>query len=161
MLAAAGQDQPDERLKVLVLQALAYQAQGETAPALAALGKALALAEPGSFIRTFVDEGPPMAALLRNAERRGIAPAYVGHLLAGFGPAENRAPVTQRLSEPLSDRELEVLRLLGSELSGPEIARRLSVSLNTLRSHTKNIFTKLGVTSRRAAVRRAEELHLI
>ena len=68
--------------------------------------------------------------------------------------------IPQPLLEPLRERELEVLRLLGSELSGPEIALRLSVSLNTLRSHTKNIFTKLGVTNRRAAIRRAEELHL-
>lgn len=157
---AEAKNRPDERLKVLVLEALAYQAQGQTAPAMAALGEALALGEPGGFIRTFVDEGQAMAALLREVEKRGIAQSYVGQILAGFGPVEDRRPVTQRLSEPLSDRELEVLRLLGSELSGPEIALRLSVSLNTLRSHTKNIFTKLAVTNRRAAVRRAEELHL-
>jgi LuxR family maltose regulon positive regulatory protein len=153
-------DQPDERLKVLVLEALAYQAQGLTAPAVAALGEALALGEPGSFIRTFVDEGQAMAAVLREVEKRGIAQTYIGHILEQFGPVEDHVPVTQRLPELLSDRELEVLRLLGSELSGPEIALQLSVSLNTLRSHTKNIFTKLGVSNRRAAVRRAEELDL-
>jgi LuxR family maltose regulon positive regulatory protein len=157
---AEEKNQPDVRVRVLVLEALAYQAQGQTAPAVAAAGEALAMAEPGGFIRTFVDEGPAMAALLREVAKRGIAPTYVGQVLAIFGRVENRAPVTQRLSEPLSDRELEVLRMLGSDLSGPEIAHRLSVSLNTLRSHTKNIFTKLGVTTRRAAVRRSEELQL-
>ncbi len=69
-------------------------------------------------------------------------------------------PANSRLVEPLSEREIEVLRLLRSELSGPEIAQQLVVSLNTLRTHTKNIFNKLGVNNRRAAVRRAEELDL-
>ncbi|MCC6192501.1 MAG: LuxR family transcriptional regulator [Anaerolineales bacterium] len=153
-------DQPDGRLKVLVLQALALQAQGETAPALVAMGEALALAEPGGFIRTFVDEGPAMASLLREVEKRGIAQGYAARILAGFEPVENGAPITQRLSEPLSDREREVLSLLGSELDGPAIARELNVSMNTLRTHTKNIYTKLGVNNRRAAVRQAEELEL-
>ena len=77
-----------------------------------------------------------------------------------MGSAEDRTPVKQVLIEPLSERELEVLRLLGTGLNGPEIARELIVSLNTMRTHTKNIYSKLGVTNRRAAVRRAEELDL-
>jgi LuxR family maltose regulon positive regulatory protein len=71
------------------------------------------------------------------------------------------ATLDQPLIEPLSERELEVLLLLGSELDGPEMARELTVSLNTLRTHTKSIYAKLGVNSRRAAVRRAAELDLL
>ena len=70
-------------------------------------------------------------------------------------------PARQRLVEPLSERELDVLRLLGSDLDGPDIARELTVSLNTLRTHTKSIYAKLGVNSRRAAVRQAAELNLL
>jgi LuxR family maltose regulon positive regulatory protein len=192
--AAEAKGRTDERLKLLVVQGLALQAQGENEQAVTALGEALALAEPGGFIRTFVDEGPPMEQLLSEAAARGIRPDYVGRLLAAFGqptgiqlaphdaPAASRAYPARRnagrgtgstgrgaplmqgaqpLVEPLSARELEVLRLLGTELNGPAMARELGVSLNTLRSHTKNIFTKLEVTNRRAAVHRAEELGLL
>jgi LuxR family transcriptional regulator, maltose regulon positive regulatory protein len=86
---------------------------------------------------------------------------YVGWLLRSGGSAPPRATATGGLVEPLSDREGDVLRLLASELTGPEIARELVVSLNTVRTHTKNIYAKLGVTSRRAAVRRAGELGLL
>ena len=86
--------------------------------------------------------------------------AYIDRLIAAFGDAPMR-PAKQPLIEPLSDRELEVLRLLAGDLDGPDIARELYISLNTLRTHTKNIFAKLGVTSRRAAVTRAKELGLI
>lgn len=153
---------PDERLKVLVLHSVALQAQGEKDQAVQQLGEVLALAEPGGFIRSFLDEGPPMAALLREAAKQDIAPNYVGQLLAAFGKAEGTTtPATQLLIEPLSERELEVLRLLGTELTGPELARELMVSLNTLRTHTKNIYSKLGVNNRRAAYRRALELDLL
>jgi LuxR family maltose regulon positive regulatory protein len=148
-------------IEILVLQALAHQAQGDIPPALVPLERALALAEPEGYVRIFVDEGPPMAALLREAAKHGTAPNYVGQLLTAFGKAEGPTPVAQLLIEPLSERELEVLRLLGSELNGPEIARELMVSLNTMRTHTKNIYSKLGVNNRRAAVRRAEELDLL
>jgi LuxR family transcriptional regulator, maltose regulon positive regulatory protein len=151
----------DEQLKVLVLQALALQAQGENELAAQALGKALALAEPGGFIRTFVDEGPAMAVLLRGAAKHATAPNYVSQLQAAFGQSEGRTPVTQPLVEPLSERELDVLRLLRTELNGPEMAAQLGVSVSTLRTHTQNIFGKLGVNNRRAAVRRAEELKLL
>ena len=102
-----------------------------------------------------------MAALLREAAKHGSAPNYVSQLRAAFGKAGGRTPVTQSLVEPLSARELEVLGLLRTELNGPEIARELMVSLNTMRTHTKNIYSKLGVNNRRAAVRRAEELDLL
>jgi len=102
-----------------------------------------------------------MAALLREAAKHGTAPIYVTQLRAAFGKAEGRRAVTQPIIEPLSERELEVLRLLGTELNGPEIARELMVSPNTMRTHTKNIYSKLGVHNRRAAVRRAAELNLL
>ena len=111
-----------------------------------------------------------MIALLEDARRRGQSPAYVGRLLAAFegrtvaDRPSGRPPtgrVRQLLIEPLSERELEVLRLLATDLDGPDIARELGVSLNTMRTHTKNIFAKLGVNSRRAAVRRADEIGLL
>ena len=125
-----------------------------------ALQQALSLAEPEGYVRMFVDEGPPMTVLLEGAAKHGIAPNYVRQLLTALGSARARTPVKQVLIEPLSQRELEVLRLLRTDLNGPEIAGELIVSLNTLRTHTKNIFSKLGVNNRRAAVRRAEELDL-
>jgi LuxR family transcriptional regulator, maltose regulon positive regulatory protein len=150
---------------ILVLQALAYEAHGDVASALQFLERALILAEPEGYVRIFVDEGLPMATLLREASKHSITPNYVSQLRAAFGKVEhligNITPVTPLLIEPLSERELQVLRLLGTELDGPEIARELMVSLNTMRTHTKNIYNKLGVNSRRAAVRRAQELDLL
>ncbi len=153
---------PSERLKVLVLLAVAHHAHGETDKAVQILGEARVLAKPHDFIRLFVDEGPPMKTLLREAAKRGITPNYVGQLRAAFGEDEagGKTAVSQPLIAPLSERELEVLKLLGTDLSGPEIAHQLMVSLNTLRTHTKNIYTKLGVNNRRTAVRRAKELGL-
>ncbi|HEY6406245.1 MAG TPA: LuxR C-terminal-related transcriptional regulator, partial [Ktedonobacteraceae bacterium] len=147
-------------IEILVLQALAHQTQGDTPAALMPLERALTLAEPEGYVRMFVDEGPPMALLLEEAAKHGIAPHYVRHLLTALGSTSDRTPVKQGLIEPLSERELEVLRLLATGLNGPEIARELVVSLNTMRTHTKNIYSKLGVNNRRAAVRRAEELDL-
>jgi len=148
-------------IEILILQALAREVQDDTPSALLSLDRTLTLAEPEGYVRIFVDEGQPMAELLLEAEKHGIAPNYVGQLQAAFGKAESTMPVDQHLIEPLSKRELEVLRLLGTELSGPEIARVLMVSTNTMRTHTKNIYSKLGVHNRRAAVRRAEELDLL
>jgi LuxR family maltose regulon positive regulatory protein len=148
-------------IEILVLQALAHQAQGCLSLALAPLEGALSLAEPEGYVRIFANEGQPMAALLQEVAQHGTVPNYASRLRAVFEKAEGRAPVTQLMSEPLSDREFEVLRLLGTDMSGPEIARTLVVSLSTLRTHTQNIYGKLGVNNRRAAVRRAEELHLL
>ena len=101
-----------------------------------------------------------MASLLRALAKQGTARNYVRRLLAAVSETEQDSPVKQALIEPLSERELDVLRLLGTDLDGPDIARELMVSLNTMRTHTKNIYAKLAVTSRRAAVRRAAELGL-
>jgi LuxR family maltose regulon positive regulatory protein len=148
-------------IEILVLQALAHHAQGDIPRALAPLERALALAETEGYVRIFVDEGPPMAELLREAAKHGTAPNYVRELRAAFGKAEGQRSVNQLPVERLSKRELEVLGLLKTELNGPEIARELVVSLATIRTHTQNIYSKLGVNNRRAAVRRAEELDLL
>ncbi len=146
-------------IDALIVQALGSHARGDVSAALASFGAALEHAEPEGYVRVFVDEGHPMAALLREATRRGVAPSYVSLLEAAIASAGRTR--RQPLVEPLSDRELEVLRLLATALSGPEIADQLVVSLNTIRSHTKAIFAKLGVNSRRAAVSRASELDLL
>jgi LuxR family maltose regulon positive regulatory protein len=154
-------------IEILILQALAHQAQGDLPRALASLERALTLAEPQGYLQVFIDEGPPMAELLTGMKVEGRTVKqkdYIHKLLAAFGTQREVQPSAlslQPLTEPLSERELEVLRLLGTELSGPEIARKLSVSLNTVRTHTKNIYSKLGANNRRAAIRRAEELDLL
>jgi LuxR family maltose regulon positive regulatory protein len=103
-----------------------------------------------------------MASLLRTMARRGAPGDHVRRLLdAGEAPVDHPRRLAPGLVEPLSDRELQVLRLLGSDLDGPAIARELVVSLNTLRTHTRNIYAKLGVNSRREAVRQAGELELV
>jgi LuxR family maltose regulon positive regulatory protein len=162
LLAAEEGARTGSVIHILVLQALAHQMQGNLGAARVALERALALAEPETYVRVFVDEGSPMAVLLREAAKHGIAPNYVRQLLAAFPRADDTTPLKQISSEiePLTERELEVLRLLATDLDGPDIARELVVSLNTMHTHTKNIYAKLGVNTRRAAVRRAEELHL-
>ena len=148
-------------LEILVLQALAHQAGGDMPAALAALERTLTLAEREGYVRIFVDEGSPMGSLLRAAAKKGTGASYVRRLLNAIDQTAYGMPVDQGLIEPLSERELDVLRLLGTDLDGPDIARELIVSLNTVRTHTKNIYAKLGVNSRRAAVRRAQELDLL
>ena len=148
-------------IEILILQALAHQTLGDVPAALTALERVMTLAEPEGYVRVFADEGPPMAALLKAGAKQGISRLYARRLLAAMSEAEHDSPVTQALIDPLSERELDVLRLLGSELNGPAIARELMVSLNTVRTHTKNIYAKLAVSSRRAAVRRAQELDLL
>ncbi len=152
------------RLEVLVVQALARHAAGDDAGAFEALDAAIELGEAEGYVRVFVDEGPAMTRLLKAAAKRPAAPGHLQELIrasSGATPSATPLPANQGLVEPLSEREMEVLRLLRSDLDGPGMARELVVSVNTLRTHTKNIYAKLGVGSRRAAVRRAEELHLI
>jgi LuxR family maltose regulon positive regulatory protein len=154
-------------VEIRMLQALVQDAQGRRPQALQTLGEAWAQApEPDCYVRLFLDEGAPMMDLLREAGRKGLAGDRARRLLslsaAGDGePAGERQRFVPPSAEPLTDRELQVLKLLDSELSGPQIARELFVSPNTLRTHTKHIFTKLEVTTRRAAVGRARELGLI
>jgi LuxR family maltose regulon positive regulatory protein len=151
-------------IEILVLQALAHEMRGDLPAALMPLARALTLADPEGYVRIFVDEGPPMVRLLEAAAKGGNAPGDMRQLLAAFGQPVLTAPAKESLRtqiEPLSQRELDVLRLLATDLDGPEIARELIVSLNTLRTHTRNLYSKLGVNNRRAAVKRAEELQLL
>ncbi len=161
--AAESGGRVERTIEVLVVQALAQHAAGQEADALATLQRAIGLAEPEGFVRVFADEGAPMATLLDIAIREGIAPHFAPGLRAAIATASVGAPggSAPALVERLSERELEVLHLLQGDLDGPEIARQLVVSLNTVRTHTKNIYAKLGVNSRRAAVRRAVELELL
>lgn len=166
--AAEAAERMGSALEILVLQALAHQMRGDLHAALIPLQHALILAEPEGYARVFLDEGPAMAQLLREAETRGSMPGYAGRLLgATEGDRYERAgaprlPSPQTtLVEPLSQRELEILRLFNTDLSGPEIARELVIALSTLRTHTKAIYGKLNANSRRAAVKRANELGLI
>ena len=148
-------------IEILVLQALAQQDQGRGALGLDQLGRALALAEREGYVRSFVAEGSPLADMLGRAASRGITPDYVRRLLDAFGRGDRSSARRQGLVETLSERELDVLRLLASELDGPAIASELVVGLSTVRTHTKSIYSKLGVNSRRAAVRRGEQLGLL
>jgi LuxR family maltose regulon positive regulatory protein len=157
-------------IEILVLQALAHHAQSDLSAALLPLQQALTLAEPQGYVRIFLDEGSPMAQLLREAAARRILPDYTGKLLAACEAEQQTSagkahlptsPDSLPLIEALSQRELEVLRLFKTELSGPEIAQELVVALSTIRTHTKSIYSKLNVTNRRAAVKRAAELDLI
>ena len=161
LLSAEAGGRTGRVIEILVLRALVHQALGDLPAAFGFLDRAVTLAEPEGYVRVFADEGPPMTSLLREAAKQGPRRDYARRLLAAASRIERNGPVEQALIEPLSDRELDVLRLLGGELDGPAIARELMVSLNTMRTHTKNIYAKLAVTNRRAAVRRAAELNLL
>jgi len=158
----------DERLKVLVLQSVALHAKGEKEQAVQLVGDAIALAEPGGFIRIFVDEGPLMAKLLYAALDRGISIDYVRKLLASFSSPETEQTdsarsnvVEQDLIEPLSDRELEVLQLIAEGLTNPEIASRLYLSTHTVKVHARNIYSKLAVRNRTQAVTKGKALGIL
>jgi len=146
-------------IEALVLRALA-QARGDRQGSVATVEQALLRAEAEGYVRVFADEGPAMVALLHAVSARGAAGRHAQRVLVAVAERSGVAPPRHGLVEELSSRERDVLRLLRSELSGPEMARELLVSLNTLRTHTKNIYLKLGVTNRREAVRRAVELGL-
>ncbi|MBN1284737.1 MAG: hypothetical protein JXB47_05000 [Anaerolineae bacterium] len=153
-------------LELWALKALARHGQGDTGGALAALGRALALGEPEGYARVFIDEGEPMASLLYEAAAHGVAPEYAGRLLAAFAgsaplPAHPHAPDSGEMIEPLSERELEVLRLLAEGFSNREIAEKLFLSPNTVKRHNGSIYGKLGVGSRTQAIARAKALGIL
>ena len=179
--AAADPNRAGSLLEIGVLRALAHQQRGDRQQALTDLERALTRAlEPESYVRLFLDEGAPILALLNDvASRESTEPDSIEYdaldrharrLLSAAGTGQRtmsgaskdvRRGAREELADPLSDRELEVLRLLDSELTGPEIARQLYVSVNTLRTHTKRIFTKLDVNTRAAAVRRGHQFGLL
>jgi LuxR family maltose regulon positive regulatory protein len=146
-----------------LVRALAHHANGDADAAAADLAVALTDGVPAGYCRLFLDEGQPMAELLGLLARAAAPDArtHAEHLLAAAHRPSAPAPARRASEEELSEREREVLRLLATELSGPEIARHLFVSVNTLRTHTKHIFSKLDVNTRRSAVRRAAELGLL
>jgi LuxR family maltose regulon positive regulatory protein len=157
-------------IEILILQALANQMREDIPAALSALERALKLAEPEGYVRMFLDEGADMETLLRKAATGKLMPDYTGKLLSAFeaerkgireGTPPSATPASGSLIEALSQRELDILRLFKTELSGPEIAQELVIALSTVRTHTKSIYNKLNVNSRREAVKRAIELGLI
>ncbi|MFD0670100.1 LuxR C-terminal-related transcriptional regulator [Cohnella sp. GCM10027633] len=160
-----------ERLRAIIAQALALHALGNKAQAVRLLGEALAVAEAGGFVRTFVDEGPRMARLLADAGSAGISPNAIRKLKEAFDAEDRRNGAgearnsgrsrTASLLEPLSEREMEVLRLIAQGLSNEEIGKRLYLALSSVKGHNQNIFGKLQVGRRTEAVARARELGLL
>jgi LuxR family maltose regulon positive regulatory protein len=166
-------------IEVLALKALAFQAENDTASALKMLGQALFLAEPEGYCRTFVDEGPSMAALLAQCllqpghsadQMRPFSAEYVNQLLAAFPPHEPEpgaapsspaSPALAYLPDPLNDREIEVVNLLAAGLTTPEIADRLILAPSTIKWHLRNIYSKLGVHRRSEAIAQARTLGLL
>jgi LuxR family maltose regulon positive regulatory protein len=165
-------------ISVLALQALALHQQGSDREGLGTLARALRLAEPEGFVRSFVAKGAPMRELLELAQDRQAAPGYVARLLRAFAPWAGQGPVTAsvavgpqhtsspgqvaaRLVEPLSDRELEVLELLAMGMTNREIGERLYIAPGTVKAHTASIYGKLDVHSRMQAVARAHELGIL
>jgi LuxR family maltose regulon positive regulatory protein len=148
-------------IEILLLQALAHGAQGDIPAALVPLERALTLAEPEGYVRIFVDEGPPMARLLSEARRHGLLPEYTRKLLTAFGQPAPSEPAAPAIAEPLSQRELEVLRLIAEGLSNREISERIYLALDTVKGHNRRIFAKLGVQRRTEALSRARDLGLL
>lgn len=153
----------DDRLAARIVAALAHHARGEAEAAIATLSEALQLAEPGDLIRTFLDEGAPMARLLGDAAARATLPPIARRVLQGFDgapPAPTGVPPLQE-AEALSEREREVLRFIAQGLSNHEIGQRLHLALSTVKGHNMRIFEKLQVRRRTEAVARARELGLV
>jgi LuxR family maltose regulon positive regulatory protein len=167
-------------LEVMILQALAYQADNHTDLAVSALEKALILAEPEGYMRIFLDEGAWMAKLLQQIEEHTVVPDYVTSLIKTFESEQKASPVIHNISskgklaafqqlsppippliEPLSQREIEVLQLIADGASNPEIASTLFITTNTVKKHISSLFSKMDAVSRTQAVRRGQLLGLI
>jgi LuxR family maltose regulon positive regulatory protein len=178
LTAAETGDRTTRVIEILALQALVCQAKDDVPRAMAALQRALTLAESGGFFQVFVDEGPSMGLLLHEAASRGMAPDYARRLLVAFPvtqpasavssvpyvgppPSDDPRPPPSPLVEPLSQREIEVLELIAEGLTNPEIAARLYLALNTVKAHTRNIYGKLDVHSRTQAIARSRQLGLL
>jgi LuxR family maltose regulon positive regulatory protein len=158
--AATQSQRAGDLVAILALLALARAAQGAEERAQVILEEALRLGEPANYVRLFVDLGPPMARLLREAAVEGIALDYVTRLLAAFAESEQSSQAAG-LVEPLSERELEVLRLIAAGLTNREIAEQLVIAYGTAKRHASNIYGKLAVDNRTQAVARARELRLL
>jgi LuxR family maltose regulon positive regulatory protein len=172
-LSAESSDRKGHLIEILALTALSQQALGELPLAVDTLQTALSIAEPEGYLRTFVDEGQPMAALLYQALAEGAMPEYTGRLLAAFpadetmvdsspnGPAPQQVEsASEPLVEPLSERELEVLQLMAGGASNQDIAEALTIAVTTAKKHVSNIIRKLGVDNRTQAVAKGRNLGL-
>jgi LuxR family maltose regulon positive regulatory protein len=148
-------------IEILILQAVCFDLDGNIATALQYLEEALVLAEPQAYVQVFIDEGKAIQSLLEKLSEQGIMQQYIAQLLSTRHKAQPQAILDNVLVESLSEREAEVLRLLATELTGPEIAVHLMISLSTMRTHSRNIYSKLSVNGRRSAIRRAQELGLL
>ena len=154
-------------IEVLLLQAIRQDTGGDETSALRLLEKAIELAEPGGFVRLFVDLGPPVTRLLNLLHRQGVSPNYIGPILTSYpsyttddGRMTEPSP-SSPLVDPLTSREMEVLELLAQRLTNKEIAERLIISPGTVKTHGLNLYAKLGVHGRQQAVERARELSLL
>jgi LuxR family maltose regulon positive regulatory protein len=159
---AAGGERWGRVMEIQTLRALALQETGRPDQALETMAGVLKAAEPEGYIRLFVDEGSRMVRLLSQCVSKGISLRYASDLQAqfprsGFSPPANG----QTLVDPLSDREIEVIQLMADGLSRPQIAGQLYLSINTVKTHTKNIYGKLNVRNRAAAIAKARDLSLI
>jgi LuxR family maltose regulon positive regulatory protein len=156
-------------IEILTLEALVRESRGERSTALARLRRALALAEPEGFVRIFVDEGPDLAGLIREAAPGAVSPDYARRLAEAFGdeapassmPAAPPRPPTRELPEPLSDREIEVLQLIATGLSNADAGRKLFIAPSTVKKHLENIYAKLETRNRTQAIARAREAGLL
>ncbi len=158
-------------IEVLALQALYYDAEGDEPAALNALEQALTLAQPGGFIRVFIDLGLGLVTLLQRRAKRAGATKYIEQILAAFAAESARAErphppsaapaPSAALIEPLTDREIEILELLAQRFSAKEIAQRLIITERTVNRHTANIYQKLAVNNRRAAVAAGRDLGVL
>jgi LuxR family maltose regulon positive regulatory protein len=156
-------EQLGHRQKIIethILIAIGLQAQGKTGTAVSSLKKAFSLAEMGGFIRIFLDEGPALAELIQETAARGVKSKFVATLIDAVTGDQEKSTLADSMIEPLSEREIEVLRLLATDLTGPEIAEHLYISVSTFRTHVKNIYTKLDVHSRFEAITRGKDLQL-
>ena len=150
-------------IEILLLRALATRSRGKIAEAVDLLRRALVLAEPEGYVRIFIDLGPPMAGLLKEAASKVAFSDYIQKLLEEYEKKghHTQALAYQPLIEPLSSREIEILKLIATDLSNEEIAHKLFLTVGTIKAHAHNIYTKLGVTSRLQAINRARDLNLL
>ena len=151
-------------IQLLLIRAKIYAVTGSREAGMEDVSQALQLARPEGFLRTFIDEGPEIAGLLKSIQKKAVYPEYVKPLLAAFPVSASisaPAPEQTGLVDPLSERELEVLGLMSEGLTNQDIASRLVLSLSTVKTHLINIYGKLDVHSRTEALFRAKELNLL